>query len=249
MSVDKDRTLKFLLLLLATAALTGCGTSTKNTEPVIVPSTASLTGNYVFTAQGNEDDGAYFVAGTFVADGKGNISSGIADYNLPGGIDSAVQLTGTYTVAASGAGTVNLTDGAGTQDTFAIQFVSAGMWTVSAFDSTGTGTLSSITGAPPTTYANYTFTLSGQGYGTVAASGNFTTNALGSITTGMESYSDANLAETVDNLSGFLGTPESNRGYALIGGNAFSYYMQAPNQIVLVGLDDRVLLYGTAMPK
>jgi len=248
MSVDKGRTLKFLLLSLATVALTACGTST--TGPVVVPGpTPSLKGNYVFTAQGNEDDGAYFVGGTFVADGNGHITSAIADYNLPGGVDPAVELTGAYTVASGGSGTVNLTDGAGTQDTFQIQFISGQTWSISAFDSTGSGGLSAITSAPAISNASYSFTLSGQGYGSASASGDFTTDALGNIASGMEAYTDANLNETVSNLSGFLGMPQNNRGYAQIGGNAFSYYIQGPNQLVLVGLDNRVLLSGIAVPK
>jgi len=36
------------------------------------------------------------------------------------------------------------------------------------------------------------------------------------------------------------------RGQAAIGGFTFSYYPVTANQIVLIGLDDRALLYGTA---
>ena len=179
MPVDKRRTLTLLLLSVATAALTACGGGSQNNKPpVVVPSAASLMGNYTFTAQGTEDDGDYFVAGTFTADGKGNISAGLADYNLPGGVDSAVELTGTYTITSNGSGTISLTDNAGTQDSFQIAPGATGVYAVSAFDTTGTGTLQPILGASNPANKIYTFTLSGQGYGTATASGNFTSMDL-----------------------------------------------------------------------
>ena len=59
----------------------------------------------------------------------------------------------------------------------------------------------------------------------------------------MDSGATANIAS----LSGGFLTPLVNgRGYAVIGPNTFGYYLNSLNQITLVGLEDRVRLYGTA---
>ena len=196
----------------------------------------------MFTAAGTDpNDGDYFVAGTFQADGKGNITSGIADYNLGSGIDSQVKIVGTYTVAALGSGTVSITDSAGVQDTFTIFLANStspqGISGVSAFDSTGSGELVALGSAPATLAGSYSFTLTGEGHGTVSASGSFTTNASGSITAGTETYIDGGATQSISALSGYLLPVENGRGYAVIGGNTFSYYINNLNQFTLTGLD------------
>ena len=78
-------------------ALTACGGNGGSSSSTATASTvANLTGNFVFSAVGTDPtDGDYGVVGSFVADGKGNITSGVADYNLGSGVDPGVPLTGT----------------------------------------------------------------------------------------------------------------------------------------------------------
>jgi hypothetical protein len=117
---------------------------------------------------------------------------------------------------------------------------------VSAFDSTGSGELVALGSAPATLAGSYSFTLTGEGHGTVSASGSFTTNASGSITAGTETYIDGGATQSISALSGYLLPVENGRGYAVIGGNTFSYYINNLNQFTLTGLDDQALLHGTA---
>ena len=87
----------------------------------------------------------------------------------------------------------------------------------------------------------------GTGIPTVTGSGSFTTNAAGSFTAGSENFSDGAFARTSSALSGTLSPVFSGgRGTAVIGSELFSYYAISQNQIVLAGLEDSALIYGTA---
>ncbi len=73
----------------------------------------ALKGSYVFLLQGNYIPSASpasraAIIGQFVADGKGNITSGVIDSEGPADIE-ALPVKGTYTLDASGRGTLTLT--------------------------------------------------------------------------------------------------------------------------------------------
>lgn len=102
-------------------------------------SAASLKGNYVFGLQGNSisqaGTGAYLrmaVAGVLTFDGAGNLSAGEADMNqqkynnnqVEDQYESKVALTGSYTVASSGRGTLQLNTGSGSPAHFVFQIIS-----------------------------------------------------------------------------------------------------------------------------
>jgi hypothetical protein len=82
----------------------------------IVFSDHSLDGPYAFSYRGNDQNGFLAVAGSFVADGKGNIASGVEDVNSSlTGVATELPITGgTYTVGTDGRGTITLTAGSGT---------------------------------------------------------------------------------------------------------------------------------------
>lgn len=205
-----------------------------------------LKGSYVFTATGSDpSDGDYFIAGSFQADGAGKITNGVEDLNLGSGVDTGVAFTGAYTVDSAGNATITLSDGSGIPTFFNVALAGGSSFTITNFDGTGSGTLQaqSVSGFSPN--GNFTFTLSGEGQGTVAASGAFT-NA-GVITAGTEKYTDGTLSLNIAALSGFLGPAfEGGRGVATIGSNEFSYYVVSQNQIILAGLEEATLLHGTA---
>ena len=99
------------LVLSLTACSSGSNSSGTTTGTIPVVTNAFVTGSYVFSVTGTDPtDGDYSVLGSFVADGKGNITSGVADYNLGSGIDDNVQLTGTYSVTPGGTASVTLMD-------------------------------------------------------------------------------------------------------------------------------------------
>jgi hypothetical protein len=246
------RSILSLFLAAGAISLTSCGTTSNKAPAPPAYTASSLSGGYVFTASGTDpSDGDYAVAGTFQADGKGNITGGIADYNLGSGIDPKVLFTGTYTVAPLGSGTVSITDSQGVQDTFTIYLTNGstgGVSGVSSFDSTGSGELVPIGTQAASLAGTYSFSLKGESHGTLTDSGTFTTNAAGTIISGTETYSDAGASGSNDALSGYLLPILNGRGYAVIGPHTFGYYLNSLNQITLVGLDDQALLSGTAQP-
>ena len=72
--------------------------------------TGILTGNYAFVAGGFDPDaGQWTVAGSFVSDGNGNITSGVVDFNAVNTAPVNTAVTGTYTVPATGLGILTLT--------------------------------------------------------------------------------------------------------------------------------------------
>jgi hypothetical protein len=230
---------------IAAVTLAGCGGSNSSTSTPTPPVTASLSGTYVLSANGNDGtDGLYDVAGVLKFDGSGHIT-GVADYNLGSGIDMNVPLTGTYTLAGTAA-LVTLTDGAGLQDTFTLAISSSGPSTVAGFDGSGSGTLTPQTATSFATSGTYTYSLSGQGNNALTSTGGFTVTA-GTITAGTQTDTDGAVVSNYSSITGILEPVQADgRGQAAIGPYTFSYYPVTANQIVLIGLDDRALLYGTA---
>jgi hypothetical protein len=189
-------------------------------------------------------DGDYAVVGSFVTDGKGNITSGVADYNLGSGIDSGVPLKGTYTVSSGGAVAVSLTDGASVKDTFTTTMpTGSASGLITAFDGTGTGLFypQNTTGFTPV--GAYTFTVAGEGNYTVTGSGSFVVGPGNTFTGGTLSYQDGNTLTATSSPAGFLFTPNSlGRGQGALNGNNLSYYVIGPKQIEMINLDERALL-------
>jgi len=99
------------VILSSLAALAGCGSGTSN--PVVTPppsggfSNSNLSGTYVFSVTGTDASGNFVtMVGTFVSDGKGNISStgGVIDVNGSAGVVAAEAAitSGTYSVGSDG---------------------------------------------------------------------------------------------------------------------------------------------------
>jgi hypothetical protein len=103
--------------------------------------TALLTGNYAFEFSGSNVHGAVVAAGSFMADGAGNIKNGIADFNsLQGPPSKSNQtFTGTYTVGVDNRG--QLTFNTAALGTFVYDFAIDSHGThgrLVEFDTTGT---------------------------------------------------------------------------------------------------------------
>jgi len=224
-------------------ALTACGGGSGTTVPT--PTVANVTGSFVFEVTGTDpNDGDYGVVGSFVADGKGNITSGVADYNLGSGIDSVVPLKGTYTVSTGGAVAVSLTDGGSVKDTFTATIpTGSANGLITAFDGTGTGLLYPQTTTGFTPVGSYTFTVTGEGNYTVTGSGSFVVGPADTFTGGTLSYQDGNTLSSYTSPAGFLFTPNTlGRGQGALNGNNLSYYVIGPKQIEMINLDARALL-------
>ena len=77
---------------------------------------AELNGSYAFLVKGfNDSDGSMVViAGSFLADGHGNIGSGFEDADGSTGAQPTQEVTGSYTIGADNRGTMILTTQSGT---------------------------------------------------------------------------------------------------------------------------------------
>ncbi len=76
---------------------------------------AKLKGQYAFLFNGFDDatGNQFAIVGSFIADGSGNITSGVEDINGPGGYQSAVIFTGKYNVGADNRGIATLASSLG----------------------------------------------------------------------------------------------------------------------------------------
>jgi hypothetical protein len=120
----------------ATSVANGVTTGTAVISITPNPNLVLLSGQYALSITGINSFGAYSVAGSIVADGQGNITSGEEDINpFPFGcLPTATAVTGTYSVGSDGRGTMTLETG----DT--------------CFDPNGEQTLSfALVGGPSTT--------------------------------------------------------------------------------------------------
>ena len=247
--------MKFNLFSLSVGALAmagllaACGgnsnKSTSNSNPTT--GVAQLNGSFAFSANGSDPaDGNYFVAGSFTADGKGGLT-GIEDLNLGSGVDSNVPYTGMYQVDSGGTVSATVSDGTGIPTFFTFAIPSGSSAVKLNYNGTGSGTLQSQSTSSFSNVGTFAFTLAGQGEGTVTGSGSFTTNAAGNFTSGTENFQDGAFARNTLALSGTLSPIFSGgRGTAVIGTDMFSYYAVSQNQIILAGLEETTLIYGTA---
>jgi hypothetical protein len=84
-----------------TDATTSASATITVTTPAAAPADlAKLTGPYAFRFNGFDSGGAVVIAGSFTADGSGNITGGLEDISRVSGVSTSVSFTGTYTVVA-----------------------------------------------------------------------------------------------------------------------------------------------------
>jgi len=111
-------------------------TATGNLSLTVNPSTVNnskLSGNYAFLVTGFDASGHFTAAGSFVADGAGNISSGIMDSNDPANLQLEQSFNGTYIIGGNGLGSITFT---GTGRMFALAMMADGNAKIIEFDST-----------------------------------------------------------------------------------------------------------------
>lgn len=241
--------LLWLSTLAFSVALAACNSGGGSSITVPPPTggftLGSLNGTYAFSMSGMDPStGAYFVrTGSFVADGAGNISSGLEDAVDLGSAVNEVTLSGKYTVLANGRGTIVLTDSSGdTLDwTMDLQSSSQGLLveTDGNFASSGSFNLQNVNDFLLTSIAgNYVFDFSGINLGPSGAAvtnisiiGDIAANG-GSITGGVIDTNDFNngpsgatiLTPGSYQLDPTYGTTYG-RGTATFAGRTFAFYI------------------------
>jgi hypothetical protein len=156
----------------------------------IVYSNHSLTGPFAFSYSGNDTAGFLAAAGSFVADGQGNISSGIEDYDsFVSGISTGILFTGTYVVGPDGRTTASINTGHGIATwQFALTTNQHALMIRFDTSNTGSGTvdqqnLNDLTTSPTVVMGPYAFSASGTdaAFKPMALAGEFTSNGSNGI--------------------------------------------------------------------
>ena len=227
----------------------------------IGPGVATLNGSYTFQVDGQSSNSALLEAGSFTADGKGNLTNGFEDVNGPSGVSLAVSFTGTYTVGIDGRGVLKITPAAASGlsgETYQIVVISHSRVRMIRYDTSGTGIgiidlndTSSFSAA--SLRGNYVLRLSGGGVvgREVAAIALLTLNGKNAVTSGLiDQNANGLLSQNVSVTGPFLvGT--SGRGTltlnSTLGSFDFSFYIVSAGTLRLVSLDASTLWEGTAV--
>ena len=88
--------------------------SASSTVILVAGDNEKLNGQYAFQFKGFDSNGVYQIAGSFTADGEGNLTSGLEDVNSTTGVTANTPFTGTYQVGGDGRGLMTITDSLGT---------------------------------------------------------------------------------------------------------------------------------------
>jgi len=123
--------------------------ATASLSITINPNTTSnsqLNGNYAFLVGGFEAQAPFVAAGSFVADGNGDITNGIMDTNSSASLQTSLEFSGKYLIGSGNLGTMtfNITSGGAGSRSFALALMANGNAKLIEFDDvTGTGTRAS----------------------------------------------------------------------------------------------------------
>jgi len=248
----------FIATIIVSFIVTGCGggNSLSFPTPQGTFTNANFSGAFAFSYTGTDGAGFLAVAGSIQADGNGHITSGMQDINSGSGVSTNAAITGTYSVRADGRGSATLNSPVG-NSTLEFVIVSAGHALVTRFDAnaTGSGTIDQQTSSAFSNAAlagTFAFSVAGiDATGLpLAVAGNFTADASGNLTTGIDDSNDNGLIVTSDPMSGSIPVAATGRGTATLntakGVLTFAYYVVDANHIKIVETDTSPAMGGEA---
>jgi hypothetical protein len=232
---------------------------------VLTYSKFSLQGSYAFLLRGSDPSGLLLRAGSFTADGNGNITAGIEDIN--NGINlvqTAVPFTGTYTVGGDGRGSVMFTDGfiantAGDTSTFSVVIVSAGQAQMEELDTFASGSgeadLQDATSFQTSAFSGeYTFDFSGVDAASkpISTVGELFADGAGGGTArpAQEDVNDNGTLTSIPStpIFSFQSVGANSRGLATLNGASYSFYMISASraQFISIGNPAAAVTAGVA---
>ncbi len=251
--------LSFFVTFLMIFILAGCGNgnSLRFPPPTGNFTNANLTGPFAFSYTGTDAGGFLAVAGSFQADGAGHITSGTQDINSNAGIRTGVAISGTYTVRADGRGSAALNSAAG-NSTIDFVLVASGHALVTRFDANATGS-GTIDQQNTSAFSNaalagtFAFNVSGIDDATgnpIGVAGNFTSDASGNITSGLDDSNDNGTVIQNDPVTGSIPVSANGRGSATLntarGSLVFAFYVVDANHLKVVEVDTTLATGGEA---
>jgi hypothetical protein len=257
------RRLTIFFVFALAVALTGCGSSTSVSfaNPGGSFTNASLNGAYAFSVRGQNTLGFLAMAGSFHADGNGNLTLGVLDINSggPGGILPNVPFTGTYTVRGDGQGTATLVTSF-QNFTFDFVVISAQRALLIRFDGNATAS-GSIDLQSSAAFSNaalgggFVFNLAGidAGGNPFSTIGAVATDGAGNISSGVQDLNDNGTPTPNVSLTGSYSVPAGGNGRgtlilnSAIGTLNFVFYVVDGNRLKLVEIDGSPVFAGDAV--
>jgi len=231
----------------------------------VAPSNATLNGLYAFSFKGYDSFGLLIEAGSFKADGKGNITSGEEDINSGAGVFGPVTFTGTYTVGTDGRASLLLNPPASSglnPETYDLVLTSNAHAKLVRYDdfATGIGSVELQDSSAFNTAAlkgNLVVSLDGIDtsgmIATTAAIGLLSFDGASAVSTGTLDANDNGSTTTGNPVNGTysVDSPASNgRGLITVSGNVgtfdFVFYVVGAGQIKLISTDTSPVWGGTA---
>jgi hypothetical protein len=250
-----------VLMLALAVALTGCGSSTSVSfaNPSGSFTNASLNGTYAFSVRGQNTFGFFAIAGSFQANGNGNLILGVLDINSGGGgIHTNVPFTGTYSVRGNGQGTATLVT---SLQNFNFDFViiSAQRALMIRFDGNATAS-GSIDLQSSAAFSNaalgggFVFNLAGvdAAGNTFSTIGAMATDGAGTISSGVQDLNDNGTPTTNVSVTGSYSVAAGGNGRgtmilnSAIGTLNFVFYVVDGNRLKLVEIDSSPVFAGDA---
>ena len=218
---------------------------------------AVLNGKYAFSFSGTATNtGAPIVlAGSFTADGAGNITTGIEDVNQIGLVSpKGASISGTYSIGSDGRGTLNFTGGV--TQTFKIAIENGNHGQLIRFDSgaAGSGTFDLQTSSAfslTALHGNYAFEWNGSDPNGNPLSGIGGVSLSSGSATGAADLNDAGVYSGAT-VSGTFQSPDGNgHGTASVtyGSNtvvSYGYDVISANRLLLIELDTAAATVGEA---
>jgi hypothetical protein len=208
-------------------------------------STSSFQGQFAFSMSGRNASGPFVRAGSFSADGNGNLTRGLEDVNAATcAATNPISFVGSYTIGIDGRGTMQFADGC-TPATFSFVLVNNNQLQISGFDSTGTATGQANLQDP--TFFNaggligtYVFDFSGvHGGSPLSQIGEFTSDGLGNITGGLLDKNDGGAISPPASFTGSYLVNSNGRGTATFGSLNFSFYIVSRGSAKFVETDSQ----------
>jgi hypothetical protein len=239
-----------------TAVSQADSTKSSSATVIIVFSNATLSGQYAFQLEGVDTSGDFFVAGSFYADGNGNLTNGVEDLNHFTGIFPNLPFTGFYSVEPDGRGSATITSSQGTSD-FCFVLLSNDGAVLIEFDTFAVG-VGLIVKQDSNAFSNsalggdFAFSLSGLGFSRYwgSSAGRFTMDGMGGISAGVEDSNDSGSIYTNVPFTGIYNVGLNGRGTATLVEPSvtlqFSFYVISANQILIVSLDYLPAMIGSA---
>ena len=207
-------------------------------------SNASLSGAFPFTLGGTSSKGAFVAGGIFTANGNGAITGGVEDVNNDGIVAQNLALSGSYSVAASGRGTLTLTNSTGTSN-FVI-YPSSGGVLVMETDTVivSSGSALAQTGAPfsnSSLQGNYGLNFSGAILGAeIDAVAQFKADGNGHLT-GTLDFNNGGVLFLGLALNGTYSVNSNGRGTATLQSSAgtlnLDFYVVNASRVLFVEID------------